>query len=78
VLMTHQTKAGDPKILEQVDLPITAPTCVRRVITDIAVIDITADGVILRETLPGWTPDEVQQVTGARLTIPTDVGEMSI
>ncbi len=78
VLMTHQTKAGDPKILQQVDLPITAPTCVRRVITDIAVVDITADGVILRETLPGWSPDEVQQVTGAQLTIPADVGEMSI
>lgn len=78
VLMTHQTKSGAPKIMQQVELPITAPTCVRRVITDIAVLDIEPEGVILREVLSGWTPDEVQQVTDARLVIPDDVGEIAL
>ena len=78
VLMTHRTKSGAPKIMQQVELPITAPTCVSRVITDIAVMDITPEGVVLREVLAGWTPDEVQQVTDARLTIPDDVGELAL
>ncbi len=78
VLMTHQTKGGEPKIMSKVSLPITAPTCVSRVITDIAVIDITADGVVLREVMPGWTPEEVQQATDAELIIPTDVGELAL
>lgn len=78
VLMTHQTKSGASKIMQQVDLPITAPTCVSRVITDIAVLDIAPDGVVLREVLAGWSPDEVQQVTDAALTIPADVGEIAL
>lgn len=78
VLMTHQTKAGEPKIMSMVQLPITAPTCVSRVITDIAVVDITPDGVVLREVLAGWTPEEVQQATDAELVIPSDVGELAL
>ena len=76
--MTHQTKAGEPKIMSPVQLPITAPTCVSRVITDIAVVDITPDGVVLREVLAGWTPEEVQQATDAELVIPSDVGELAL
>ncbi|TVR27710.1 MAG: hypothetical protein EA389_02235 [Ilumatobacter sp.] len=78
VLMTHRTKSGASKIMQQVDLPITAPTCVSRVITDIAVVDVTPDGLVLREVLSGWTPDEVQQVTDAELTVPDDVVELSL
>ena len=78
VLMTHQTKGGEPKIMSKVQLPITAPTCVSRVITDIAVVDITPDGVVLREVLSGWTPEEIQQATDAELIIPTDVGELAL
>lgn len=78
VLMTHQTKTGAPKLLSDVTLPITAPACVSRVITDIAVLDITDDGVVLREMLDGWAPDEIQQVTGAELQIPTDIGDLHL
>jgi len=77
VLMTHQTKDGEPKIMSQVRLPLTAPACVSRVITDIAVIDITPDGAVLREHLAGWTPEEVQQATDAPLVIPDDLAELS-
>jgi 3-oxoacid CoA-transferase B subunit len=73
VLMTHQTKEGAPKLLEQVTLPLTAPTCVDRVITDIAVIDVEPDGMVLREVFEGWTADDVQAATGARLRIADDL-----
>ena len=78
VLMTHQTKSGDPKIMSAVTLPITAPTCVSRIITDIAVVDITPEGAVLREVLDGWTADEVQQVTDAELIVPDEVGELAL
>jgi 3-oxoacid CoA-transferase B subunit len=78
VLMTHQTKSGAPKIMSTVDLPITAPTCVSRIITDIAVIDVTPEGTVLREVLDGWTPAEVQQVTDASLIVPSDVAELAL
>ncbi len=78
VLMTHQTKSGGPKIMSTVDLPITAPTCVSRIITDIAVIDISPDGPVLREVLAGWDVDDVRAVTDAELIVPTDVAELSL
>ncbi|HUF98038.1 MAG TPA: CoA-transferase [Ilumatobacter sp.] len=78
VLMTHQTKAGGPKIMSQVTLPITAPTCVSRIVTDVAVLDVTADGIVLREVLGGWDPREIQEITDAELVVPTDVGELSL
>ncbi|MBB3085748.1 3-oxoacid CoA-transferase subunit B, partial [Geodermatophilus sabuli] len=56
----------------------TGRACVNRVITDLAVIDVTADGFTLRETAPGVTPQEVADNTGAPLTIPADVGEMQL
>lgn len=78
VLMTHQTKDGDPKIMQQVELPITAPTCVSRVVTDVAVIDITDEGPVLREVLAGWTPAEVQQITDAELIVPSTIAELAL
>jgi acetate CoA/acetoacetate CoA-transferase beta subunit len=78
VLMTHRTKSGQPKLMAKAELPITAPSCVSRIISDIAVVDVTAAGMVLREVLPGWTPDEVQQVTDARLVVPNDVAEITL
>ncbi|SNX95832.1 3-oxoacid CoA-transferase subunit B, partial [Geodermatophilus sabuli] len=54
----------------------TGRACVNRVITDLAVIDVTADGFTLRETAPGVSPEEVADNTGAPLTIGDDVREM--
>ena len=52
--------------------------CVSLVVTDVAVMEPTADGMVLREAAPGWTPEDVQSVTGARLIIPDDVAEYEV
>ena len=77
-ITTHQTKDGTPKIVNRLSLEITAPRCVKRLVTDIAVIDVTPTGLVLREVLPGWAPAEVQQVTEPVLEIPADVIEMAL
>ena len=68
VLMSHSTRRGDPKLLEQCTLPLTGVGVVDRIITDIAVIDVTGDGFKLVEVADGHTADEVRARTGAPLS----------
>jgi 3-oxoadipate CoA-transferase, beta subunit len=76
VCMEHTTKDGAPKIVRECTYPLTALACVSTVITDLAVIDVHPDGLRLREVAPGWTAEEVQALTGAKLGVPVPVPEM--
>jgi 3-oxoacid CoA-transferase subunit B len=77
VVMEHVAKSGDHKIVVECDLPLTGRAVVSRIITDLAVIDVTEAGLVLREVAPGVTVDEVQAATGVPLLIEGDPTEIA-
>ena len=68
VVMTHTAKDGSPKILTECTLPLTGRACVNRIITDLGVLDVTDDGLLLTETAPGVTAEQIADRTDAKLT----------
>jgi 3-oxoacid CoA-transferase subunit B len=79
VTMEHTNKHGEPKILKECKLPLTGKGVVHRIITDLAVIDVTPEGLVLREVAPGHTVEEVQSKTEPTLIIPAEgVKEITI
>ncbi len=70
VCMEHTTREGAPKIVQQCTYPLTSLACVDTIVTDLAVVDVKPEGLILREIAPGWDIEELQKLTGAPLMSP--------
>ena len=78
VAMEHTDRNGEPKIVQECTFPLTGKGCVYLIVTDLAVIECDGHGLTLKEVAPGWTPEEVQQLTGAILAISPDVKEFEL
>lgn len=78
VATTHTTDQGEPKIVEECTYPLTAARCVRRIYTDLAVLRVEGEHLVLEELAPGVTVEEVLQRTSTRLTVPDGVPIMEV
>ncbi len=78
VIMDHASKEGRPKILRECDLPLTGRRVVHRIITEIACLDVTAEGLVLREVAPGVSARDVQERTEPTLKVASDLGTMTV
>ncbi len=78
VAMEHTDRQDNPKIVEECTFPVTGKGCVYLIVTDLAVIECINGGLLLKEVAPGWTPEEVQQLTGATLVVDPDVKEFEL
>ena len=78
VAMQHTNPKGESKLLSKCTLPLTGVQCVKKVVTELAVIEITPDGFLLKERAPGISIEEIKSKTSGRLTVPDDVPEMQL
>ena len=78
ITMEHTTKDGKPKIVKKCSYPLTAKECVDLIVTDLAVIEVTSKGLVLKEVAPGWTAKEIQVLTEPKLKIAPDLKEMEL
>ena len=78
ITMDHTTKEGNHRIVKKCSYPLTAKECVNLIITDLAVIEVTPEGLLLKEVAPGWTAEEVQALTEPKLIIAHDLKEIEL
>ena len=78
VAMEHTDRQNHAKVVQDCTYPITGKGCVSLIVTDLAVMRPTVEGLVLVEVAPGWTAEEVQELTGAQLIIPADLKEYEL
>lgn len=78
VAMMHTNKAGESKLLESCTLPLTGVQCVRKIVTNLAVLEVTTNGFLLLERAPGVRVEEIRNATKGRLVVPGEVPEMAV
>lgn len=76
VAMMHTTPKGESKLLPQCSLPLTGVECIKKIVTDLAVLDVTGDGFKLIERAPGVSVEEIRAKTAGKLIVEEDVPEM--
>ena len=78
VAMQHQDNKGRSKLVKKCTLPLTGVKCVHRIVTDLAVIDVTDDGFLLQEVAPGYTPEDIIAATEGDMTVSPNCKTMSL
>ena len=78
IAMEHVTTGGEAKIVQECTYPLTAKSCVDMIVTNYAVIEVTPKGLLLKEAIPGITPEDVQKMTDAPLIVAEDFHEMEL
>ena len=78
VTMEHTTRDNRVKIVKECNYPLTAKRCVDLIITDLAVIEVVPEGLLLREHAPGWTAADIQELTEPKLLVAPDLKEMEL
>jgi 3-oxoacid CoA-transferase subunit B len=78
IAMEHTTTAGEPKLVSKLTYPATAKKKVRKIFTDLAVIEVTPGGLVLKEIYPGLTPEDIQSVTQPKLIVAPDLKDIEL
>jgi 3-oxoacid CoA-transferase subunit B len=76
--MMHTNRAGESKLLKKCSLPLTGVGCVKKIVTNLAVLEVTNKGFLLLERAPGVTVDEIIEATEGKLIVKGDIPEMKI
>ncbi len=78
VAMMHTNRAGESKLLKKCTLPLTGVKCVKKIVTNLAVMEVTDKGFLLLERAPGVSVEQIKEATEGELVVPVDVPEMNL